>query len=1268
MFQQTWVATAAALMFTVSGTLLPGPATAAEAAAKPRIEKAADLPRFSYPVTGSLEPIVRDAARFAPLAAAIRRDTESVLAGYDIPDKGTRRDLIGLLAALDYLDGRYDQALARAEEVRALQDKPADKLLSGLRLRAMAQAAKAHGPQGPAFQQAVAEQVRRELQAMPYPVIENDIKSAKMGVELVGEALVLGRVREVMQPIVDRSGALSSDFAPGLVNARLSLLAVLPLKATLVDVYTQYLAAHQVQKPDIWAARDVVLSPAQVRQPVTLAVWDSGTDTALFKEQLVKDAQGRPAVIAFDKYSRPSSGELMPIPQALQAQLPQMKSRTKGFSDLQSNIDSPEASEVKRYLSTPAPEQYKAAVEQIGLAGNYEHGTHVAGIALAGNPGARLVVGRIEFGWTLKPDPCPSRELSERDAQAAQAYVDFFKRNGVRVVNMSWGGNVNAIENDLEQCGLGKTPEERKATARELFEIGKAGLTKAFASAPEILFVTAAGNSNSDASFVEDIPAGIVLPNLLTVGAVDRAGDEAPFTSYGPTVKVHANGYQVESYLPGGDRVALSGTSMASPQVANLAGKLLAVNPSLTPERLVALIVGTAERTADGRRVLVDPKKALAAATAPAATAAPAVPTASAAALDFPRLQTVAQVQQACDSGLAGANERLKALEKRPADAGWLAASDALMAYVEDRYSPIGFMSNVHPEAAVRDAMQACEVRWQGFFSSYGLNEKVYRALKSLPPGDAVDQRAQALALEAFEDSGVALPAAKRPEAKRLSDRIGQLGLAFDKAVRDTQTRVAFTEAELKGVPEAAWKEARRDAQGRITLGLDMPSYLAVMNNAESAAARERMYRAKMGEGGPPNLKRLAQIVALRTEYARLFGFRSYDDFVLRRRMTGSTERTQAFLDEVKTAVTARELRDVEELRAAKAEHTGQPLAQARLDRWDVFFYSERVRRQRYSVDQEAFRPYFPPQESVRFVMKVAERMFGVRHERIEGAELWHPDAQAWAVVDAASGQRLSTLFIDLYPRDGKYNHAAVWPLHGVSTASGRLPMSALVVNLDRKGLSLEEMETLLHEFGHALHNNLSKTRYTAQAGTSVLHDFVEAPSQMLEDWVYDPEVLKLMQEVCSDCRPVPAELLRQAKQARDHGKGITYARQHLYASYDLALYGPRPAGRAADPLALWVAMEGATPIGHVKGTMLPAGFGHIAGGYAAGYYGYLYSLVVAMDLRTAFEGHRLDPAVGRRYRDNVLAQGGEKPPLELVRGLLGRDTNSKAFFDYLAE
>jgi subtilisin family serine protease len=396
-----------------------------------------------------------------------------------------------------------------------------------------------------------------------------------------------------------------------LVNARYRIVAVLPVKDTFVTAYSAYLDAHKVEKPDIWVARDVTLAPGKSQAPVRIAIWDSGVDTKLFPEQLVKGADGKPAVIAFDKYANAASGDLQPIPAALQSKVPQMKARLKGFSDLQSNIDSPEASEVKKFLSTLKPDEYKSAIEEINLAGNWMHGTHVAGIAVAGNPYARLAVARIEFGNTLRPDPCPSKELVERDARNMQSYVDFMKKNDVRVVNMSWGGSVKGFEEDLELCGIGQTPDERKAIAREYFDTQKNALTKAMASAPEILFVAAAGNANQDSSFAEAIPAGISLPNLLTVGAVDKAGDEASFTSYGPTVVVHANGYQVESVIPGGDKLAESGTSMASPQVANLAGKVLAVNPALKPAEVIAVIRDTADKTADGRRTLVNPKKAV---------------------------------------------------------------------------------------------------------------------------------------------------------------------------------------------------------------------------------------------------------------------------------------------------------------------------------------------------------------------------------------------------------------------------------------------------------------------------------------------------------------------------------------------------------------------------------------------------------------------------------------------------------------------------------
>lgn len=586
------------------------PDASATAPAQLRITRAADLPRARFPVQGQLEDIVRSPEAFARFSAPLRQFTQDLLVRYQFADKALQSDLLSQLAVQDYLDGQYAAALARLEAVRALQDKPASLWVSGLRLRAAATAALSHRPGTPQHAAAVADFLNAELGRMPFAVVANEIRELKASVEISGEGLALGRVREVLQPLVDSNGALTGETAPGVVSARLALTTMVPLKAVWISSLGSWLERNTVVKPDIWAARNISLPASGAYTPINLAVWDSGVDTSLFPQRVVQ-AGGRPAIIGFDKYFRSADTELAPIPGDLRARLPQLVARSKGFSDLQSNIDSAEATQVKQWLSTLSPAQYRPAVEEINLIGNFEHGTHVAGIAMDGNPHARLAVARIEFGHTLKPDPCPSKELALQDLRNTQATVDFFKRHGVRVVNMSWGGSLGDVEAELEKCGLGATAEARLALARELFDIQKNGLVQAFKSAPEILFIAAAGNENQDSSFAESTPADIELPHLLTVGAVDQAGDEASFTSYGRTVRLHANGYQVESFLPGGARVALSGTSMAAPQAANLAAKLLSARPSLTPSQLIRLMVDTADVSPDGRRKLMNPRKAL---------------------------------------------------------------------------------------------------------------------------------------------------------------------------------------------------------------------------------------------------------------------------------------------------------------------------------------------------------------------------------------------------------------------------------------------------------------------------------------------------------------------------------------------------------------------------------------------------------------------------------------------------------------------------------
>ena len=600
-----------ALRRLLAAALILGLTACAVAPEKQRITRADELPRFSYPVEGDLIALLRDDSRFRLLSAQIARNHTDVLARYDIAEKATQRSYLGLLVQMALIDGRYGDALQLTDRINLLQEKPADKLMSGLLTRAIIGAAQQRGErESPAYRQEVARRLRANLDTLPFLVVRNDIMRAKASAEFMGESLTLGRVREVLQPVADKTGRLSSSMAPSLVSARYALDFMLPLKDTLIQTYGDYLKANQVDKPDIWALRDVALPEGRGYAPVTVAVWDSGVDMSLFANRLAM-AEGQPAFIAFDRESRPSLSPMLPIAAQAKAQLPVMQARSKGLSDAQSNIESAEATEVKRYLSGLKPGEYKAAQEAMRLNGNYQHGTHVAGIAMAGNPYARLLNARIEFGHTLTPNPCPSRELEERASANFHSYVNFIRQHKVRVVNMSWSGNVRSYETALEQCNIGKDSAERKALARVYFQLHFDALRAAIASAPEVLFVAAAGNSANDPSFNETYPSSIVLPNLITVGAVDKAGDEAAFTSYGPTVAVHANGYQVESFVPGGARIALSGTSMAAPQVANIASKLIAINPLLTGAEAIKIIISTAEKTADGRRVLIHPGKAL---------------------------------------------------------------------------------------------------------------------------------------------------------------------------------------------------------------------------------------------------------------------------------------------------------------------------------------------------------------------------------------------------------------------------------------------------------------------------------------------------------------------------------------------------------------------------------------------------------------------------------------------------------------------------------
>ncbi len=594
------------------------------AQAKKKITKADDLPRITYKVEGTATDLVMNAEKFNPFARQVRADIERILAEYDIEDKSTLKSFKGTLLALELLAGNDDAALKLIRELRELEDKPSAKLLTGLSTESRITAAKLiENPKQnlDALKRAFQEVYTTRLKELPWDVVQADVKQAKGSMEIRSENLYVGMIQSQIEPALKETGTVSSDIAEALIGFRSFIQVQLPFKDPMVAALGSYIAAHEVKKPDIWAAREWTLPADTKAQPVVVAVWDSGVDVAIFKGQqfingkeqmngkdddnngFIDDVHG----IAYDLESDKEASLLYPLKDA-QERLPSMKNQIKGLLDLQAAIDSPEAADLKKTMSGIQPDAVKPFIEDLNLFGNYSHGTHVAGIAAAGNPFARVLSARMTYDHRMIP-LAPTVELAKKEAVMYREVVGYFKANGVRVVNMSWGGSQKDIEGALEANGVEKDAAKRAELAREIFKISRDGLYDALKSAPDILFVCAAGNSDDDNQFQELIPSSFQLPNMITVGAVDQAGDRTSFTTFGKNVEVYANGFEVDSYIPGGDRMKFSGTSMASPNVANLAAKIFAVKPSLKPQEVAALIKQGAEKGGSENFMLIHPRK-----------------------------------------------------------------------------------------------------------------------------------------------------------------------------------------------------------------------------------------------------------------------------------------------------------------------------------------------------------------------------------------------------------------------------------------------------------------------------------------------------------------------------------------------------------------------------------------------------------------------------------------------------------------------------------
>ena len=595
--------------------------TAPDATAQRRIVLSqADLPVTSYALAKSPSALLDDDAAFAVFADAVRDQLDALITGHDIRDTASLIQIYQTQRDLALLSGDAESARRFGATARTLEEKPSNKLLSGM----LEDAAAATIDAGDAGAVVFRAHLDKTLAPLPWLVVANDIREMRSAAGMLGDGVIRGVVSSMIDPVHQQTGSISQPIANRLIRLQTYRKLILPHVTEQASALDAYIAANQIAKPDIWPERSVDLAGRDDLAPVIVAIWDSGIDAALFPGQLFMNPDEQPNGldddgngfvddihgIAFEFEGERSDRLLFALPPEMAPRETAIRKLFKGSQDVQYHIDSAEAADFRARLATMTAEQFASHYAESSAYHNYAHGTHVAGIAIAGNPAARLLSARIEFPHQLVPPPF-TRELALASAGNYQATVDYFKRHGVRVANMSWLLTPASIERTLEANNLGGTPEQRQTEALAIYRIMADALTAALASAPEILFVPAAGNTDDDVDFIQAIPAGIELPNVLTVGAVDRAGDEVAFTSYGRLVRAHANGYEIESLVPGGEALHWSGTSLAAPQVTNLAAKLFAVEPSLSAADVRQLVLDGAQRSDDGRRNLIHPRRSL---------------------------------------------------------------------------------------------------------------------------------------------------------------------------------------------------------------------------------------------------------------------------------------------------------------------------------------------------------------------------------------------------------------------------------------------------------------------------------------------------------------------------------------------------------------------------------------------------------------------------------------------------------------------------------
>ncbi|HEX5221500.1 MAG TPA: M3 family metallopeptidase [Verrucomicrobiae bacterium] len=650
--------------------------------------------------------------------------------------------------------------------------------------------------------------------------------------------------------------------------------------------------------------------------------------------------------------------------------------------------------------------------------------------------------------------------------------------------------------------------------------------------------------------------------------------------------------------------------------------------------------------------------------------------------LRLPEFETTPEaVKVTADQTMFIANAALDAIGRLNAShvrfSNTVGALDDIGFQISTAMNRLYLIKETSTNAAVREAATEVVKRLQEWAVGLDYREDVYRAVKayadSNPKLTGEDARLLEETMRDYRRAGLALPKAQRDEVERLRKELSNVSTDFDSNVNKARKSLKFKRAELAGAPDSLLTAPGvKTAEDEYTIHVNVTwQYLAVLEHVKSEAVRKQV-ATERDRLAPENAPLVEKLLALRYQIATRLGYTNWADYQLEVKMAKNGATALEFERKLRDGLQPKFDAEVAAFRKLKAEETGD--ANARIHIWDWRYYAEQLKKTKYNVDSEQLRDFFPMQPVLDGMFAIYQSIFGVKFERLDPPYKWVDDLQLWAVSDARSGEPLGFFYLDLYPRDGKYNHFAVFSIiDGKRLADGRYqrPVLSLVCNFtpataDKPSLlDHESVVTLFHEFGHAMHGILTRAKYVRFSGSNVPGDFVEAPSQMLEYWVWDKSVLDSFAADYRDpSKKIPPEILSQLKAAKYATYGCHYRRQLSFGLMDLNLHTQITDRNTTEALPLANKTLGETFFPPPEGTAMITYFGHFTG-YDAGYYGYAWADAIAADMATVFEQSRkgfFDRSTGMKLRKEIYSVGDSRDVNISIEKFLGRPRSIEPF------